>query len=136
MKKRFSLIKTFSSATSFFRFLLFVILLSFTLPNVLNLLIFFIPLIFFALPNDFAPLLIFYFTLNSCFIVIVFFDFSHWAHFPAINFKFNFSMFKENFFNYYSRKLLIVVFPFFFLIYLSHFDFELMEIVVTEYQFF
>jgi hypothetical protein len=45
-------------------------------------------------------------------------------------------MFKEHFFNSYSRKLLIVVFPFFFLIYFSHFYSELMEKAVAEYLFF
>ena len=45
-------------------------------------------------------------------------------------------MFKEHFFNSYSRKLLKVVFPFFFLIYFSHFDSELMEKLVAEYLFF
>ena len=136
MKKHFSLIKTFSSATSFFHFLIFIILLSFNHPNAFTLLVFFVPLIFFALPNVFAPLFVFCFTLSSCFIFVVFFDFCHQVHFPAINFRFDFFMFKEHFFNCYSRKLLIVVFPFFFLIYFSHFDSELMEKVAAEYQLF
>ena len=136
MKKHFSLIKTFSSATSFFHFLIFIILLSFNHPNAFTLLVFFNPPIFFALPNVFAPLFVFCFTLSSCFIVIVYFDFCHYGRFPAINFRFDFFMFKEHFFNSYSRKLLIVVFPFFFLIYFSHFYSELMEKAVAEYLFF